>query len=263
MPAGVKWRRLKQYVDTTGGNVLIKKKRVRSHTEDRYLALVLATTAGILNAMALGAFGFFPSHMTGNASQISSEVSSSDLNDLLFLAVLITAFVIGSASARFVVDTGLRNKIRTIYCFVILAEGVALTLTSVFETVLYSPQNNREILVLLGFLMGIHNSTSTQLSNGRVRSTHITGTLTDAGIALGSFISSFITRAAPDDRRPHKKQLNTHLTTVFSFLSGCIAGLLLFKEFGFNAMIMLGIFLVAVALLSLVDTLRTARKSLY
>ncbi|CCF11743.1 hypothetical protein PANA5342_pPANA10010 (plasmid) [Pantoea ananatis LMG 5342] len=39
--------------------MLIKKKKIRSHTEDRYLALALATTAGILNAMALGAFGFF------------------------------------------------------------------------------------------------------------------------------------------------------------------------------------------------------------
>jgi len=62
--------------------VLIKKKKVRSHTEDRLLALVLATTAGILNAMALGAFGFFPSHMTGNTSQISTEVTTSDLHTL-------------------------------------------------------------------------------------------------------------------------------------------------------------------------------------
>lgn len=41
-------------------NMLIKRKGGRTHTEDRHLALLLATTAGILNAMALGAFGFFP-----------------------------------------------------------------------------------------------------------------------------------------------------------------------------------------------------------
>ena len=44
--------------------MLIKMKRERSHKEDRYLAVWLATAAGLLNAMALGAFGFFPSHMS-------------------------------------------------------------------------------------------------------------------------------------------------------------------------------------------------------
>jgi uncharacterized membrane protein YoaK (UPF0700 family) len=68
--------------------LLIKLKKARTHQEDRLLALWLATSAGLLNAIALGAFGFFPSHMTGNTSQLSSEVSSTDLNDVLFLALL-------------------------------------------------------------------------------------------------------------------------------------------------------------------------------
>ncbi|HGG8829079.1 TPA: DUF1275 family protein, partial [Enterobacter kobei] len=53
--------------------MLIKLKKERTHQEDRRLALWLATSAGLLNAIALGAFGFFPSHMTGNTSQLSSE----------------------------------------------------------------------------------------------------------------------------------------------------------------------------------------------
>lgn len=64
--------------------MLIKLKKERTHQEDRRLALWLATSAGLLNAIALGAFGFFPSHMTGNTSQLSSEVSSTDLSDILF-----------------------------------------------------------------------------------------------------------------------------------------------------------------------------------
>lgn len=68
--------------------MLIKLKKERTHQEDRRLALWLATSAGLLNAIALGAFGFFPSHMTGNTSQLSSEVSSTDLSDILFLAPL-------------------------------------------------------------------------------------------------------------------------------------------------------------------------------
>lgn len=238
--------------------MLIKRKKARSHTEDRCLALVLATAAGILNAMALGAFGFLPSHMSGNVSQMPSEVASADTYGFLFLAALLLAFVMGGMLARVVVIAG--QKIRTIFCLILLAEGVALAVVSLFEILLYSSRFNSEVLITLGFLMGVHNSTSTQLSNGRVRSTHVTGTLTDAGIALGSFLASFVSRNEALDRRFFQKQLHTHLTTIFSFLSGCVVGLALFDLFGFKAMLALGVFLIMVAASAIVMTVRTAGK---
>ena len=240
--------------------MLIKKKKIRSHTEDRYLALVLATTAGILNAMALGAFGFFPSHMSGNASQISTEVSSLDLSDLKLLAALLLAFVLGCTLSRMVVIVGEQRRVRTIFCLVLLAEGLVLTLAALWESLFYQPGNNREFLVLLALLMGVHNSTSTQLSNGRVRSTHITGTLTDAGIAFGSLLFSLFSRRVAAERRFYFKQLFTHLTTVGSFLGGCIAGLLLFRQFGFPAMTALGGVLILVAFSAVAMTLNTAAR---
>lgn len=238
--------------------MLIKKKKARSHTEDRCLALVLATAAGILNAMALGAFGFLPSHMSGNASQMSSEVASSDTTGLLFLAALLLAFVTGSTLARVAVVVG--QKFRTIFCLILLAEGVALAAVSIFELLFYSTRFNAEVLITLGFLMGVHNATSTQLSNGRVRSTHVTGTLTDAGIALGSFLSSLVSRGEAAGRRSCRKQLYTHLTTIFSFLTGCIIGLVLFDAFGFKAMLVLGIVLIVVSISAIVSTVRTVSK---
>lgn len=238
--------------------MLIKKKRVRSHTEDRYLALVLATAAGVLNAMALAAFGFLPSHMSGNASQISSEVVSADTYGLLFLAALLVAFVTGGMLARITVLMG--QRLRTIFCLILLVEGAALSAISLFEILFFSPRFDSHVLLSLGFLMGVHNSTSTQLSNGRVRTTHVTGTLTDAGIALGSVISCLFSREKALDRRAFQKQLHTHLTTIFSFLTGCIAGLLLFDVFGFKAMLALGVFLMVVAASAIVLTVRTASK---
>lgn len=238
--------------------MLIKKKKARSHTEDRCLALVLATAAGILNAMALGAFGFLPSHMSGNASQMSTEVASSDTYGFMFLAALIMAFVIGGMLARVAVIVG--QKLRTIFCLILLAEGVTLAAVSAFELLFYSTRFNEEVLIALGFLMGVHNATSTQLSNGRVRSTHVTGTLTDTGIALGSFLASMVSPRAVPDRRFFRKQLYTHLTTIFSFLTGCIIGLVLFDSFGFKAMLGLGAVLIVVPLSAIVVTVRTASK---
>lgn len=239
--------------------MLIKRKKGRTHNEDRYLALLLASTAGILNAMALGAFGFFPSHMSGNTSQISTEVSSSDMNDLLFLTAIIVAFVAGSLTSRMLVISGIRHNIRTIFSLILLLEGAALTGMSLFEKFWFSYANNREVAVFLCYLMGIHNATSTQLSNGRVRSTHITGTLTDAGIALGSLVSVIMRRDPSRDVKAHRSQLTTHLITIFSFLGGGIAGLMLFKLYSFNAMIAIGVGLMVVALVAITATVMQTR----
>ncbi|ATZ11844.1 YoaK family protein [Erwinia amylovora] len=239
--------------------MMIKRKRERTHAEDRYLALVLATSAGLLNAMALGAFGIFPSHMSGNAAQLSSEVSNVDIRDLKFLLAILTAFVIGCVTSRLIVMYGVKHHLRTIFSIVLLTEGVMLMLLSAFETFFYAAGNNREAIVCLGFLMGIHNATSTQLSNGRVRSTHVTGTLTDAGIALGSVLTAWFQRDRSQPMTAACQQFVTHLVTIVSFLSGGMAGLLLFEQFSFSSMIAVGMFLVLIAISSIVITVRIAR----
>lgn len=242
--------------------MLIRRKGRRTHTEDRTLALLLATTAGILNAMALGAFGMFPSHMSGNTSQLSSEVSTTDLSDVIFLSTMIAAFVIGSVTSRLIAIGGLKNNIRTIYSIILLLEGVMLFFVSLYEVFFFSFGNNHEVIILLGFLMGIHNSTSTQLSSGRVRSTHITGTLTDIGISFASVLASIVRRDPSKDHVGQRSQLITHLVTLTSFLLGGVTGLLLFKQFGFNAMAAVGIFLMLVATGSIGFTILSARRGL-
>ena len=124
----------------------------------------------------------------------------------------------------------------------------------------HSFATNQEIIIFLCGLMGIHNSTSTQLSGSRVRSTHITGTLTDAGISLASVMVAMLRRDYSKDTAAQKSQLKTHLTTLFSFISGGIAGLILFRAFGFHAMLALGLMLVLVAAFSLVRISWRVRK---
>ncbi|MDU3302595.1 MAG: YoaK family protein, partial [Enterobacter ludwigii] len=224
------------------------------------LALWLATSAGLLNAIALGAFGFFPSHMTGNTSQLSSEVSSTDLNDILFFGTIILSFVAGAIMARIIVLWGIIHNIRLVFCQILLVEGLLLTGVSCYEMYFHALTTNREIIIFLCGLMGIHNSTSTQLSGGRVRSTHITGTLTDAGISLASVLVAMLRRDYSKDTAAQKSQLKTHLTTIFSLITGGIAGLILFRWIGFNAMLALGVMLVVVAAFSIISTSVRVRR---
>ena len=43
-------------------------------------------------------------------------------------------------------------------------------------------------VLLLCFIMGMHNTVMTVLSGGIIRSTHMTGTVTDLGIELGKVL---------------------------------------------------------------------------
>lgn len=235
--------------------MLIRLKKERTHKEDRRLALWLATSAGLLNAIALGAFGFFPSHMTGNTSQLSSEVS-----DILFFGSIILSFVAGAIVARTIVIWGIIHNVRLIFCQILFVEGILLTGVSFYEMYFHALTSNREIILFLCGLMGIHNSTSTQLSGGRVRSTHITGTLTDAGISLASVLVAMLRRDYSKDTAAQKSQLKTHLTTLFSFITGGIAGLLLFRWIGFNAMLALGLMLAVVAIVSIITVSTRVRR---
>ncbi len=198
--------------------------------------------------------------MTGNTSQLSSEVSSTDLSDILFFSAIILSFVTGAITARIIVLWGIIHNVRLIFSQVLLAEGLLLAGVSLYEIYFHSFATNREIIIFLCGLMGVHNSTSTQLSGGRVRSTHITGTLTDAGISLASVAVAMLRRDYSKDSSAQKSQLKTHLTTLFSFITGGIAGLLLFRAFGFNAMLALGVMLVLVAAFSIAHISWRVRK---
>lgn len=54
--------------------------------------------------------------------------------------------------------------------------------------------------------------------------------------------------------------MKTHLTTLFSFLSGGIAGLVLFRWFGFNAMLAVGVILMLVATFSIISVNARVRR---
>jgi uncharacterized membrane protein YoaK (UPF0700 family) len=62
------------------------------------------------------------------------------------------------------------------------------------------------------------------------------------------------------DTAAQKSQLKTHLTTLFSFITGGIAGLLLFRWVGFNAMLALGLMLTVVATVSIITVSTRVRR---
>jgi len=243
--------------------MLIDKKSGRTGNEDRQLAVALAGCAGMLNVLALGAFGLFPSNMTGNATQLSQELLQWDKLEMIPLILLLTCFLAGAFTSRVAVSFAKKLNIRTIYAHILLIEGILLIAPVVVG--FWYPQDLQHGYYLFGlsFLLGAHNATSTQLSQGKVRTTHVTGTLTDAGIVLANLLLHPIMRHPPAQMKQFRYLLSVYVTSFISFFIGGLIGILGYEWFGMNAFILAGSILLAVSLLTLIRVLCRKRAKAF
>ncbi|MBT0727203.1 YoaK family protein [Rosenbergiella australiborealis] len=232
--------------------MLIDRKSGRTGNEDRQLAVALAGCAGMLNVLALGAFGLFPSNMTGNATQLSKELLQWDKLEIIPLVLLLSCFLCGAFTSRIAVSLAKKINLRTIYAHILLVEGVLLIAPIIVG--FWYPQNLQQGYYLFGlsFLLGVHNATSTQLSQGKVRTTHITGTLTDAGIVIANLLLHPVLRHPPAQMKQFRYLLSVYFTSFTSFLIGGLIGILGYDLWGINAFILAGSILLAVSLLTLI-----------
>lgn len=88
----------------------------------------------------------------------------------------------------------------------------------------------------LSFLMGLQNAVVTRISNARVRTTHITGMVTDIGSELGNLVDLAWHRRSQrenDEASDYDEgRLWLHGFTVISFVGGGGFGVLAYKKFG-------------------------------
>jgi uncharacterized membrane protein YoaK (UPF0700 family) len=116
---------------------------------------------------------------------------------------------------------------------------------------------------LLCFIMGLQNAVITKLSNSVIRTTHITGIVTDIGIELGKlcYYNTPQTPAQPKvmaDRR----RLSVLSLLALSFLLGGVVGALGFKHAGYLSTIPLALILVSLAIVPAADDIaRLWRRS--
>jgi len=148
-------------------------------------AAVLSAVAGYVNAVTIAGVLHVPStHMSGTATRLSVDVVAGvGASTLLFDAALIAAFVLGSAVSGAILDsTQLRVGRR--YGFLLVLESILLT-----AAWLTLNAGSRFYLPVIGLAAGLQNALASQYSRATVRTTHMTGILTDLGIALGKWVS--------------------------------------------------------------------------
>ncbi len=227
----------------TGASVTTEPGQLLSHVA---LGAVLCFVAGAINAGGFLAVGMYTSHMSGVVSSMADNVV---LGQWLLVWIglwSVLAFVGGAMTTALMVRWALRRNLRSAYSRPLLVEAVLLLVFGLFGAAIdaRSMALVPYAVVLLCFIMGLQNALITKRSNAEIRTTHITGLVTDLGIELGNLF--YINRSFPDAPkvRANRSKIVNHLKLLVSFVLGALSGAWGFKAMGYIATVPLALVLV-------------------
>lgn len=215
---------------------------------DAALGTLLAFIAGAINAGGFIAIGKYTSHMTGIISAVADDVALGLFGAAAIGVVLFVAFTAGAGCSAILINWGRRNFRTRQYAYPLFAEAVLLL--GFGAAGLLQPATFVAVAApLLCFIMGLQNATITKISGARVRTTHVTGMVTDIGIELGKL--AYRTRGDVPGRHPviaNLPRLSIHARMVAMFFIGGILGALGFGHFGFGFSALLAALVIATVL---------------
>lgn len=229
----------------------------RSPGANLRLGLTLCFVAGATNAGGFLAVGRYTSHMTGIVSSMADDLVLGNISLALAGVVCLLAFMAGAMCTAIMVNWGLRQQLRSCYSLPLLLESVALLVFGLFGAAIttWSQAFVPVTVVLLCFIMGLQNAVITKMTKAEIRTTHITGLVTDIGIELGKGV--YLNRLQePSPVRANRERLRIHASLVLGFLLGGLVGALGFKHVGYVTTLPLAGLLWLLSLRPLLEDLR-------
>ncbi len=231
----------------------------RSPRRNYQLGLNLAFIAGAANAGGFLAVAEYTSHMTGIVSSVADNLVLGQFVLALAGVVSVLSFVLGAALCAWLVNWGRMRALKSEYALPLMLEAVLMLLFAVLGTriqshvAFYVPYT----VLLLCFMMGLQNAIITKISRAEIRTTHVTGLITDVGIEIGRWLFWRGHAAPPELEAENRGRLRLHAALVVLFFAGALIGALGFKHFGFAASIALAAWLMLLSALPLFDDLRS------
>jgi uncharacterized membrane protein YoaK (UPF0700 family) len=235
--------------------------RERTATANLHLGVLLAFVAGALNAGGFLAIGQYTSHMTGIVSSAAENLVLGNIGLAIAAGMSLLSFTAGAATTAWLVNYAKRRSARNIYCAPLRIEATLLLAFGIVGATL-RPHEVVSIpvtAILLCFTMGLQNALVTKISNAEIRTTHITGLVTDIGIELGKLIYWNKSRDVSSHTvLANRTRLRVHGALVLSFFVGGVTGALGFKYAGFSSTIALALPLLAMSLAPALQSERPA-----
>ena len=201
----------------------------RTGAADLQLGMVLTFVAGAINAGGFLAVGQYTSHMSGIVSSMADHLALGVLDLFLLGFGALGSFTLGAACSAILINWGRRRGLDSQYALPLLLEGLMLLAFGLYGWALTSPWTFTSAMIAwLCFIMGLQNATVTKISGARMRTTHVTGIVTDIGIELGK-----LCYVNQDHSKPRvladRGKLKLLGLLLCSFFVGGIAGTIFFE----------------------------------
>ena len=231
----------------------------RTAAADRQLGFALAFVAGATNAGGFLAVRQYTSHMTGIVSAMADDLVLGTYGLALAAGGALLFFVCGAACSAVMVNYARRRKLQSEFAFPLLLEAWLLLCFGMLGAQLARIEGLfvPVTVMLLCFIMGLQNAVITKLTHAEIRTTHITGVVTDIGIELGKLLywnkdPQAIGGKVTADRR----RLRLLTTLVGCFFAGGLAGAIGFKQLGYVSTVPLALVLIVLAGVPAMDDLK-------
>lgn len=222
----------------------------RTEPANRALGIVLAFVAGAANTIGFLRFHHYTSHLTGVLSTVAGDVSTGLWPAALAGAGLLVVFLAGAATTAILVNWGKRHQRHSVYGLPPLLEALLLLavagLCAESGAAAWRPATAAGLLT---FVMGLQNALITKVANAVIRTTHVTGIVTDLGIELGKLM--YVHRTEHPDPalrvRARRDRILLLGSLLAAFFAGGVGGGLGYRSAGALALAPLAVLLMGLA----------------
>ncbi len=186
-----------------------------------WIGAILAAMAGYLNLIMLNLFQVPVSHMTGATTRLSGDLGSLRVDDLLLVASIFFGFLLGAILSGLVVgpqtmQENPRYGYALIFQGLLVAAATALGVLGVQWGVAFGAT-----------ACGLQNAMAASYRGLVLRTTHVTGIVTDIGVFLGHRLRG---------RRIHVWKLWLLITLLGGFFVGGLGGVFAYRALGMYAL---------------------------
>ncbi|MES2883743.1 MAG: YoaK family protein [Pseudomonadota bacterium] len=185
-------------------------------------AWLLAFNAGGINAVGLLSLEHQAlSHVTGSGSWLGLELARGNGGQALHLVLVIVAFFAGAVLSGCIIKDGTLDLTRRYGLCLLIEAGLLMAALQGFRA------DAETAALWASAACGTQNAMVSTYSGTVLRTTHITGTVTDLGITLGHWL-----RRLPVDWR----RLRLQTLLVSGFLAGATGGAAAWLHWSFTAL---------------------------
>ncbi|HKP95903.1 MAG TPA: YoaK family protein [Fibrobacteria bacterium] len=178
----------------------------------------LAFVAGFVNTISLCYFHVPISHMTGAVTRLSMDAATLNFSELINLSYIVSGFLLGAVISGTIIGAA-NFKPSKEYSLVMMLESILLA-SSFF---LFESKANFALFIV-AFSCGLQNAMASNYLGLIVRTTHLTGIVTDLGLLIGHALKH---------RKVKAWKIGFLLSILLGFFAGGLAGFSVFGKAGY------------------------------